>query len=346
MNDLKYLTSYLVPASLVAAIYYQGMWSWATVILVYVLVPITEPLFPNSSVNLSQPDRDKRLRSVAFDWLLYLNVPILYGLLYYFLLTLATTSLGLYEIVGLVFSMGIVIGSCGINVGHELGHRVNKTERLLAKLLLLPAFYMHFYIEHNWGHHKHVATDQDPASAKAGEVLFLFWVRSVLGSYLSAWRIQLSLLSEKKKSFWSISNQMCIFSFVQFLFLSLIYLKFGFLITVLALAAALVGVLLLETINYLEHYGLRRKKLDGNRYERVSPIHSWNANYELGRIMLYELTRHSDHHYLASKKYQLLDHHDESPELPFGYPTAIVIAMIPPLWFYIMNKRLSKINVG
>ena len=104
--------------------------------------------------------------------------------------------------------------------------------------------------------------------------------------------------------------------------------------------AGVIGFLLLETINYVEHYGLRRELLPSGNYEPVKPRHSWNANQELGRIMLYELTRHSDHHYLASKKYQVLDHHDDSPQLPAGYPTCMLMALVPPLWFRVMDKRI------
>jgi len=111
---------------------------------------------------------------------------------------------------------------------------------------------------------------------------------------------------------------------------------------IFALLTALTAFLLLETVNYIEHYGLLRLKNDSNRYERVKEIHSWNSNHVVGRIILYELTRHSDHHYKSSKKYQILECHDESPQLPFGYPTSMVLALIPPLWFYIMNKRVPK----
>jgi alkane 1-monooxygenase len=109
-----------------------------------------------------------------------------------------------------------------------------------------------------------------------------------------------------------------------------------------ALAVAVFGFLMLECVNYIEHYGLRRKTLPNGRPEPVKPWHSWNSDHELGRIFLYELTRHSDHHYKASRKYQVLRHFDESPQLPFGYPTSIIIAFFPPLWFALMNPRVKK----
>ena len=136
---------------------------------------------------------------------------------------------------------------------------------------------------------------------------------------------------------------MLAFQGIQGLFLLAVYFFFGFWPLIFMMLASLVGILLLETINYVEHYGLRRRQLSTGRYERVSPKHSWNANYELGRIILYELTRHSDHHFLANKKYQVLDHHEEAPELPIGYPASMLLAMVPPLWFVIMNGRIPSL---
>lgn len=107
-----------------------------------------------------------------------------------------------------------------------------------------------------------------------------------------------------------------------------------------AIAIAVVSVLLFETINYIEHYGLFRKMVNG-RYERVMTYHSWNSDHVVGRIVLYELTRHSDRHYSAYKKYQFLESKDESLLLPFGYSTSMLIALLPPLWFNLMNPKLQ-----
>jgi len=128
----------------------------------------------------------------------------------------------------------------------------------------------------------------------------------------------------------------------QIIYLIAVGLIFGLTALVFALFAGIVGFILLETVNYIEHYGLNRLKTKSGRYERVKAIHSWNSNHVIGRIILYELTRHSDHHYKSSKKYQILDCHTDSPQMPYGYPTSMVLAMIPPLWFRIMNKRIPK----
>jgi alkane 1-monooxygenase len=130
------------------------------------------------------------------------------------------------------------------------------------------------------------------------------------------------------------------YTIIQLVYLGFIYYVFGYLVLIYAILAALVGFLLLETVNYIEHYGLIRKKLPSGRYERVREVHSWNSNHVMGRIILYELTRHSDHHFKSSKKYQILDYHDSSPQMPFGYPTSMVLSFLPPLWFRVMNPRI------
>ena len=134
------------------------------------------------------------------------------------------------------------------------------------------------------------------------------------------------------------------FQLIELAFVGLIFFLFGWLITLYFLAAAVIGFLLLETVNYIEHYGLQRKKTTEGNYERAMPVHSWNSDHVIGRLFLFELSRHSDHHYLASRKYQLLRHHDDSPQMPTGYPGMMLLALMPPVWFWIMNKRIKKFS--
>jgi len=129
---------------------------------------------------------------------------------------------------------------------------------------------------------------------------------------------------------------------MQVLYLVIIGLVFGTLASLYAIAVAIVAFLMLETVNYVEHYGLVRKKLPNGRYESVQPWHSWNSNHDLGRIYLYELTRHSDHHFKANRKYQVLRNFEESPQLPYGYPGSMLISTIPPIWFKLMNHRVAS----
>ena len=343
-KDLKYLIAYVAPLAAFLGIYFQGPWSFGSIYVGFVLIPFFELFMPGTPKNHSSNEESNRLNNRLFDWLLYLNLPILYGLLWYYFSTIANTPLATYELVGMTLSVGLIIGTIGINVAHELGHRINKNEQRLAKSMLLSALYMHFFIEHNRGHHKHVATPNDPASARAGEMIYSFWFRSVIGSYFNAWKLELSRLTRAGKSKWSWQNEMVRFTIAQAIYLAAVGLLFGWNIIPFAIAAAVVGFLLLESVNYIEHYGLVRKKLESGRFEPVSPKHSWNSNHELGRIFLYELTRHSDHHYKATRKYQILRSMDQSPQLPCGYPAAILVSLVPPIWFNLMNQRVRAYN--
>jgi alkane 1-monooxygenase len=238
--------------------------------------------------------------------------------------------------------VGIVLGVTGINVAHELGHRTKKYEQTMAKILLLPNLYMHFFIEHNWGHHLNVSTDEDPASSRLNETIYAFFVRSVSNSYLSAWEIENKRLMRTGKKVISLHNEMIWYQIIQIAYLFIVGWYFTWSVIPFAIIVATIGFLLLEAVNYIEHYGLRRRKLASGKYEIVQPWHSWNSNHVLGRIMLYELTRHSDHHYKATRKYQVLRHFDKSPQLPYGYPGSIVLAFMPKIWFRMMNPRVQK----
>ncbi|MCT8339341.1 alkane 1-monooxygenase [Flavobacteriaceae bacterium TK19130] len=340
MKDLKYLAAYSIPLMVLIGLTLRGHWAFLTPVFAFVLVPLLEVLLPIHSGNLNEAEVAEKSKNPLFDAMLYVNLPIVFGAIGWFLWSVAHIDYSTSELIGFVLSLGVMLGSNGINVAHELGHRKTRWEKTLGKILLLPALYMHFYIEHNFGHHQHAATEEDPATAAFNQTVYSFWITSTFRQYKNAWRIQQQLLKVDGNSFLSIQNDMLWYSVSQLVYLGAILWMFGVVGLLLALGIAIVGVLQLETVNYIEHYGLLRQKRKSGRYERVREIHSWNSNHVLGRVMLYELTRHSDHHYRAHKKYQLLDCHESSPQMPYGYPTSMVLSLFPPLWFAIMNKRI------
>lgn len=342
MKDLKYLVSYSIPLAVVIGLFFRNYWVFFTPVFAFVIIPVFEILLPVKTENLSEGEIEKKKNNLFFDILLYLNLPIVYGILGYFMWSLTTLNYNMMEFIGLTFSVGILVGSNGINVAHELGHRKSRWEKSLGKLLLLPALYMHFYIEHNYGHHQNAATPQDPASARYNQSVYSFWFTSIFRQYFNAWIIQMDLLKRGNLSFFSFKNDMLWYIVLQSSYLFGVYYFFGNMGLIAAIGIGVSAAILLETINYIEHYGLSRSKTKSGRYERVAEIHSWNSNHVLGRVMLYELTRHSDHHYKSYKKYQLLDCHETSPQMPFGYPTSMVLSLVPPLWFSIMNKRIPE----
>ena len=311
MKDLKYLFAYTVPLSVYISFASSGIWTYSAVLYVFLILPVLDILTGETTTNLSPEDVSYKKTKWIFDLMLYLNVPIVFGLLFTILNKIENNSYEAYELIGLVFSAGILLATNGINVAHELGHRKSYFERFLSQLLYVPCLYMHFYIEHNFGHHLKVATPEDGATARYNQPLYSFWFSSVTRQYISAWKIQIQKLKNENLSFLSFKNNMLFYHIIQPAYLIIIYLLFSFDTMVFSIIIGMVSFLFLECINYIEHYGLRRFKTDSKRYERVQPYHSWNSNFNIGRITLYELTRHSDHHYKSSKKYQVLNSHNE-----------------------------------
>lgn len=342
MKNAKYLIAYIGPLAAWAGLHFGGIWSPGMFYLAFVIIPFLEIFMPAGVKNYSTEEEVRRSSSVFFDILLYLHIPILYSLLFYYLHLISSQPLTTFEQVGMTLNIGTMIGAFGINVAHELGHRAKAFERVLAKLLLLPALYQHFIIEHNLGHHRHVGTPEDPATSRRGETVFSFWWRSTTRGYLHAWQLEARRLQQGGQAFWSLHNEMLRFSLFQLLYLGGVGLFFGPVAIPFALSAAVIGFLLLETVNYIEHYGLMRRTLPSGRYEKVELHHSWNSDHELGRIFLYELTRHADHHYKTTRKYQVLRHHDASPQLPMGYPAAMLLSLLPPLWFRVVHPLLDR----
>lgn len=342
MRDLKYLLAYLLPLSGFVSVYFGGIHAFTPIVVGFVYIPILEFFLSGSSHNMTTEQETNYAVRPFFDWLLYFNIPLLYSLIAFYLYTICNNAtLTTFEIIGMTMSVGVLIGTNGINVAHELGHRASKNEQILSKILLLPALYMHFFIEHNRGHHKNVSTPEDPASAQRNENVYSFWIKSVVGNYRNAWLLEAERLKKINLPTISWENEMLRFQVIQAAYLLIIGFWGGGLAVIAAIIIAIVGFLQLETVNYIEHYGLSRQKMPNGRYEPVLPKHSWNSNHEIGRIVLYELTRHSDHHYKATRKYQVLRHHDESPQLPLGYPGSMVLALVPPLWFRVVHKILD-----
>jgi len=341
---IKYMSPFVLFLFAFQAFSNSGWLSYIPLIFTFGCIPLAELLMKSSAGNISAAEEEMLKADKGYDYLLYEIVLLQYYALLIFLFSLTEPNLDTVTRVGRIISMGLLCGIFGINVGHELGHRSNKTEQFMAKMLLLSSQYLHFFIEHNKGHHKQVATPLDPASARRGESLYTFYPRTLIGSYVSAWHIAARDCQKKGVSNISWRNEMIQFTVIQVAMLSGIGYFFGPTILFSYLASALIGILLLESVNYIEHYGLQRKETTPGSYERTQPWHSWNSNHVLGRIMLFELSRHSDHHYVASRKYQLLRHMEGAPQMPTGYPGMLILAHFPPLFFRVMNRTFQKLE--
>jgi alkane 1-monooxygenase len=314
-----------------------GIYCWLPLIYLFFFIPIVELLITPDENNLTEEEEQVAKSTIFFDLVLWLTVPLQIAALYLFLTTVDPSS-PLLDTLGRVIAMGLLCGTFGINAAHELGHRVSKLEQFFAKTLLLTSLYMHFFIEHNKGHHKHVATSEDPSTAFYNQHLYAFWIQTFIGTQKKAWLIAC------KESNHKIFNEMALYQLIQFTLVGVIYYFLGGFVLMCFLASAFLGAALLETVNYIEHYGLKRN-FAKTTYERVQPAHSWNSNHIMGRLTLFELSRHSDHHYLASRKYQILRHMPQAPQMPTGYPGMILLALFPPIWFKVMHKQMEKYSI-
>lgn len=344
MKRVKYFSVYLLPLTVFVSFHGEGVTSFFPLFVFFVFVPLLEVLIKPDHSNFDEETSLVEKNSRMYDWILYLAVPVQVGMLLYFLVIIEATPYDSLEFYGRIFAMGLMCGVMGINIGHELGHRPERFNQFFGEILLLTSLNTHFLPYHNEGHHREVATPQDPATAKKGQWLFHFWFTSHFGSYLKAWKIEASRMSKKKSSVLSVKNRMVVYSIANALVLSIIYVFFGLKVLIAFVLAAVIGILLLQTVNYIEHYALLRKMNEKGRYERVKRKHSWNSDHQIGRLMLFNLSRHSDHHYKASKKYQVLESLEDSPQMPTGYPGMMVLALLPPLWFSLMNPHLNRLT--
>lgn len=315
---------------------------WVGPLLAFVVIPVLDQLIGADETGVPGGTIEDLENDNFYRWVNYLYLPNQYLSLIFACwlwsgggwLTMTTV-----DKIGLMLTVGIV-GGIAINAAHELGHRRASAEKRLSKIALAQTGYGHFFVEHNRGHHLRVATVEDPASARLGESVYHFIPRSVLGGLRSAWHLEGTRLAQAGRSRFSLRNDILnAWLLTAAIFVGLVA-WFGPVIIPWLLGQAIIGVCLLETVNYLEHYGLRRQRLADGRYERVGQRHSWNSDTLIANVFLYHLQRHSDHHANPQKRYQTLQHSDQAPQLPTGYGSMLVLAWCPPLWRRVMDPRV------
>jgi alkane 1-monooxygenase len=312
---------------------------WLTPAIVFGLVPLVDGVVgddggnpPEQLVAALQQDR-------YYRWMTFLYLPLQYGGVVLGTWAWIHEPVGWFGKIGIILSVGTVSG-IAINTAHELGHKREDLERWLSKIALAPSMYGHFYVEHNRGHHTRVATPEDPASGRMGENFYVFWPRTVAGSLRSAVSLEWGRFRLRSKSPWTLRNDVLNAWLMTIALFGVLTAVFGWKALPFLVLQGIVGFTLLEVVNYLEHYGLKRQRNEAGRYEKVNPLHSWNSNRLATNLFLYELQRHSDHHANPTRRYQVLRHFDESPQLPAGYARMIVVALVPPLWRRTMDHRV------
>ncbi|MCD0448531.1 alkane 1-monooxygenase [Actinocorallia sp. API 0066] len=322
-----------------------GVFWWSGMILLFGLFPILDQLIGKDSANPPESVLAWLEEQKYYRWCTYLFLPLQYAGLILGCLVWTSSAYSVADKIGFALTIGVV-GGFGINTAHELGHKKDELERWLSKIALAQTAYGHFYIEHNRGHHVRVATPEDPASSRLGETFWAFLPRSVWGSFRSGWELEKARLARTGRGPWTPRNDVVNAWLMTLVLYGALTLGFGPAILPYLLVQAVFGFSLLEVVNYLEHYGLLRQRLDSGRYERCTPRHSWNSNNIASNVLLYHLQRHSDHHANPTRRYQALRHFDEAPELPSGYATMIVLAYFPPLWRRVMDGRVLAHYAG
>ena len=342
MSPWRYLIAYTIPLLVYLTIYMGSWFTWMPVLYVFLVIPLADYFVGRDTSNLSAEAEAVAKASKVYTFILWMFIPVQFGLIFWLGFQYANGVLSGLPLAGAMFSVALSNGGIGITIAHELVHRSNKGEQWLGRILLMSVLYMHFAIEHVRGHHATVATEEDPASARKGQSFYAFLFPSIVGQYTSAWHLEAERLKKIKKPILSLSNEMIQFTICEFLMVLGMYFWFGATFAGLFMIVSFLSFSLLEAVNYLEHYGLERHKQSNGRYEKVTHHHSWNSDHILSRMFLFELTRHSDHHAVASRKYQILRTFEDSPQLPTGYPGMILLTLIPPVWFKVMDPLVEK----
>ena len=325
-----------------------GVSSWILffpLVFYYFFVPFLDFLIGEDTSNPPESAIEALEADAYYRWITYATIPILWIAVIFNCVFLCTSSLTTLEWLATVISTGSVLGF-GLNVSHELGHKLQTMPRKIALFNTALGAYGHFSIEHNRGHHRHVSTPEDPASSKMGENIYQFACREMPGAALRAWRLEADRLQRQNKSVWHFENEilqaLCLTALV---YGSLIGL-YGFDMVIVLIPVAIWGAFQLTSANYVEHYGIQRLKTAHGNYENCLPHHSWNSNHLVSNLVLFQLQRHSDHHAYPGRSYQSLRDFAELPRLPSGYFGMFFLAYLPPLWFRVMDPLLIKTLQG
>jgi len=308
--------------------------------------------------------RDKAIQQFSYPGILnfsiYINLPILFCLIFFVVSIFGNNSPNWYieeiysmfnidfiqlkdsftsiDKIALIIQTTLFIGILGTVPGHELTHRKqNKFDMFVGNWLLAFSWDCTFAIEHVYGHHKDVCLDEDPASAKRGENIYLFILRASFKEQINGWKIETERLKRRNLNFLSSHNGMII-GYLRSLIITASTFIFGGVIGILSfLLCAFLAKSFLEAINYIEHYGLVRE-----RGKEVNMRHAWNSNHLLSSIYLCNVTRHSDHHRAANLNFWELDpYHENAPLLPYGYLSMLYLVLVTPfLYKKIMAKEL------
>jgi len=342
MHVWPFYLVYILPVSALVGGLMGGANNYLAPLIVFVLIPVIDQIIGKNTWNPPKEIEPSLENNISYRIPLYIAAPIQLSLMIWGAWMVTSTNLPMFDIIGLTISIGLSGGVIGINIAHELVHRPSRQEQFLGRLLLWSVCYLHWGIEHVAGHHRHVATPKDAATAKLGQNFYSFWPQTVIGAFKGAWNIEAAKLKRKNKSVLSAHNKILQYIIATIILVLFLAWSFGIWAVVYYFGQSIVAFSLLEIVNYVEHYGLLRRQDEFGKYEKVTPIHSWNSSHRLTNYFLFNLQRHSDHHANPMRRYTILRHMEKAPQFPCGYAGLILLALVPPLWFKIIDPKVPS----
>jgi len=341
MKPVNYLILLFIPALVVADYLLGSWWNFLVPLCCFVVYPLSN--FFLSPTLKNNTERDSHYSSSAYKYVALSFVPVLIALTAWSAYVAGAATITTVSFIGLALSVGIVNGILGFTLAHEFIHRFTKLEQVAGYLLLLQNNYMHYGIEHVWGHHVYACTSEDPHTARISEPLYSYLFRAIKGTYKNARTIDSKKTNHTSQKFSIMRSRMLLFGFLQVAMMLIIFFTLGAISLLFFLLQNIVAIALLHIINYLQHYGLMRKKNAGG-YERLSAHHAWNTGRYNRLINLFQLESHADHHMHPSRSFDKLLQYEESPTHPAGYSFMILLSLVPPLWFSVMNRRINLVK--
>lgn len=324
------LCPYLIPLLMALAFVLAPAWPFSLVFIAFGGVVLADTL--KLPVRTATPSRGRVARLALCLWL-----PVQAGLLVRGLHAVTAAPLALPQFLKISASVGLMAGMLAAPIAHELMHRPGRLERALAEALLALMCYSHFRVEHLRGHHVRVATPDDAATARLGESVYAFYPRAVFGGIVHAWKLEAQRRRGLQRPVAGIGNAVLRGGLISAVLAGAIGWRFGVPGLVFFAAQSVIGWLVLETVNYVQHYGLSRRRVAEERYEGVTAMHAWNALQPVGNAFLFNLGRHSDHHCHALRGFAELGRCEAAPQLPTGLLGMCMLALLPALWFRVMD---------
>ena len=318
-----------------------GWWLLA----VWVLFVGIDQLFGKEVPNPSRDQVKQHEKAIYYSFLLILCLPAAILLSFrgaYFFSN--TRELNLIGRIGWIVSLGMSISTLTLSAGHELIHRTTRPERLIGGILFAFVCNAAFKTEHIRGHHVHVATPADIGTSNLNQSFYHFLSQAFKNTFVNAWLFEKKRLNRRGNSVLSWRNELITWHLISLGFAAIYYFFFGFLGLIFFIGQGVIALIIHHIINYIQHYGLKRRKLNDGRYEKFSPVHAWSCNFLISNMVSFRFPYHVDHHLNPRRYYQALRHIEKGPQMPLGYFGMFFMALIPPLWFKVMNPRVFAYN--